>query len=742
MTLLRSMRRRRVRFKQQMADADCGAACLAMILSYYGRETSVDSARKDCELHGPPQSSRSIVLAARAQGLNADLFSADLPALAAVAAPCILFWNFSHFVVYVRAVPHGFEIVDPWLGRRIVPGDEFNTSYTGIGIQFSKGAAFIERSHDRNTNFRRYLLQALGTRPVWRSAAFVLACSAALQLISLALPLTALYLVDQIIPAGLREAMWPLLAIIVLLAANIGLTTYLRGRVIAHLQMAVDKSLLDGFMLRLLRLPVGFFFERSVGDLQSRLNATTVVRDWMSSYSLSSVLDIFTVITFVAVIAFVSPAFALLTACLGALQFAIYPLLSNDMLEKASAEMRTQASYQSYLIEVLNGVATIKGAAAEAEAKRVWDVKLHNYLVCAKNRSHLDAAVSSYTATIVAITPVLLFWFSVIEHFHGRLTLGAVVSLNALSNMALAPLSSLVRMLRYGHVLRTHLERLGDVWRQDVEESGTEKAPTECRSLSIVFGNVSFRYKSARADALCNLNVEIPLSKKIGIVGPSGSGKTTFLSLLLGFYRPSQGSIRLGTRDIWDYDMATWRRQLGYVLQNTFVFNSSIRNNIAMANPGASLEEVQWAARCAGLDRDVEMLPMGYNTIVGESGVSLSGGQRQRLSIARAIIKKPSILIFDEATSSLDSLTEDLVASNIANLDCAQILVSHRLSTVRHCDVILVFEKGSIVATGTHDELMASSAFYRSCVGPQAQQYSAMPSDRAMNSAPFEREKF
>lgn len=730
-------RRVRVPFKQQMTDSDCGPACLAMILATYGHDTSVYKTRTVCEEIGLPQSLRTILAAGRKFGLNGSMVAADLDAIPQLAVPAIIHWNFQHYVVFEGIRKGSYDIVDPAMGRRRVSPQEFSESFTGIAATFEPNSSFARQRNPRNPAFGAYVKAALTQPAVLRLLANTLLLALVLQGISFLAPGLTVYLIDVVMAGNATSIHRALLPLILCGILSIGAVTYLRSVSIALLQSMVDEALLSGFVQHVLQLPSRFFQDKSVGDIQSRMNSSTVVRDMTSSYAVSVLLDVVMGFGYLAVLYALAPTFGAFACAMVAVQLAVYLLQIGWMRDKIAAEIKTQATYQAYVYELLTGMLTVKAASAEGEVRRVWQTKLRNYLTAAKDRSLSDASFDALITSLRMGTPALLLWFSVLQFFDHEMTLGTVLAINTIGAMAITPLGSLVGIVRQWQLLRTHLERMSDVWLHNPEPEGAVPSPPLASCGRIELKSVSFSYKNSDRPALANLTMSIPLGSKVGIVGPSGSGKSTIVGLLMGFHEPNSGSISINGTPLTDLSMRSFRERVGLVSQQTFLFSSSIRRNVSLGKPSSALVDIEFAAEAAGLGEMIRSNPLGIDACVGNDGGNISGGQRQRMAIARALLKQPEMLILDEATSSLDSATEQIIANAIAARSGTQVIISHRLSTVDKCDIIYVIENGSVTASGSHMQLLATSEFYRSCVSAQTRaSTSDMDAERILKVAP------
>lgn len=711
--------RRRVPFKPQYADSDCGAACIAMILAHFGQEVSVHTVRRLCEEHGPPESTRSMIRAARARGLSANLLASDLDGLAAVALPCILYWNFNHFVVLERVSRDRYLIADPSLGRRWVTRDEFSKSFTGVLISTERGPTFQTLAPEINTRFRSFLKSVFLQKYVLTRLAMLLLITAAFQAFSLIMPLGSMYLIDAVAGTGLREAMPIMLGAIVLLMLNVALMSVVRARIITAVQTTLDGELLKGYVGHMLSLPLRYFTERTTGEIQSRMNSNTVIREMMSAQTVSGLLDVTLGLGYLLMLASASWGLAGTTLLLALVQMAVILGAAPWLGEKIRTETRAQSQHQSLAGEMFNGIAVIRGSGTEAPIMRRWRQRLENYLAAHRNRNLADSLPTGIVTAVRMFAPLLLLWSTCLLYLDGDITMGQVVAFHSIAVMALTPLSSLIGSARKIQMLRTHMERIGDAWMHEPEARGKGTCPTFSSEGAIEFQGVSFRYKSTRAPVLDNITLRIPFGSSVGIVGPSGSGKSTLIGLLTGLYTPDTGEVRVQGSLLSEIDPVKYREKLAYVAQDSFLFSGSVRENILAGAPGADLAAVNEAVRCAHLSQIVSEMPMGLESPVGEFGAKVSGGQRQRIALARALIKRPQLLILDEATSSLDSESESAVTRSVAEFQCTQVIVSHRLSTVAKCDQIVVLQSGRVADTGTHAQLLGRNEFYRRCAESQ-----------------------
>ncbi len=710
---------KKVPYKQQMKDTDCGPACLAMILNYYGYMISVTESAKACESYGVGISTRNIINASKEFGLDAKLYSVELNHLEKMHYPMIIHWEFNHFVVLEKIEDDKAIIIDPAFGRRTVPFEEFDQSFTGMAVTLVPTNKFKKRKGKSNVRFRHTIKSIFFDKSIVMSMFKIIATVLVLQGLTLSSPLLFKYIIDHAIAMKFITAIEALSYAVIFFTLLTFCITYIRARLIVKIQTVVDKNLVEKFIERLVYLPVSFFLQRSSGDIQSRVNSNTVIRDALSSHTISTFLDGLFTIGYAILLFMISPKFCLLVSCLGGAQIAVFGFLSTSVKDKISAEVKVQANYQSYLVELIHGITTIKSTASEGKVLNKFKKLFSKYLIVAKNRSIAESLVNSTATSLKVASPIIILLYSTSLYFSEELTLGTLIAINSIANLFLLPLINLSNVIRHLQLARIHSERIGEIWLHNTEKEEEHNIANFESFESFSVNDLSFSYYKGDVPILKNINFEINKGEKVAIVGATGSGKTTLMSILLGFIKPTSGVINLNGHNLHDHDMSSFRKKFGVVPQTAFLFNASIKDNIAICNPNTSLSQIEYASELACLDQDVAKFPMAYETLVGEGGDLLSGGQKQRLSIARAIVSNPSLLFLDEATSSLDSTTEMKVSKNLSTLENTQIIVSHRISTIKSCNKIIVLDGGCLIAIGSHKSLMSTCVIYQEMVTAQ-----------------------
>jgi len=706
----------RVPVLTQMDATECGAACLAMILNYYGYKIGVASVRDHCAVGRDGLSALAIVQAAQAYGLRARAISLAHNDFRFVRLPAIVHWDFNHFLIVQRWSPHSVEVVDPALGRRRVAANEFHESFTGVVIELEPGTHFARQRVARRLSLWTYLRSFF----LWPGFLVqLLVASLLLQLLGLGLPVLTRLFVDQIIPGNLGNLL-PVIALgmLVIVLAQ-GATALLRASLLVYFQAKVDIQMMLGFFEHLLALPYHFFQQRSSGDLLSRLASNITMRDLLTSQMISTLLDGSTVLVYLGVLLTQSVPLTAIALTIGGLQIILLLTTTHIIHDLTRRDLIAQGKSQGYLAEVFLGIATVKAAGAEPRVLQRWSNFFFDHLNASVPRDYLAAVLSTITTTFTTLAPLLLLWVGTIQVLQGSMSVGTMLALIALAVAFLTPLTSLAGSGQQLQRVRAHFERIADVMEAEPEQDVQAVARPPRFQGQIELRQVQFRYTPDASLVLRNLNICIPAGSKVALVGRTGSGKSTLGKLLLGLYLPTEGDIFYDGIALRSVDYRAVRSQFGVVLQESTLFQGSVRENIAWNDPDMPLEQVIKAAQVATIHDDILRMPMGYETIVAENGNALSGGQKQRLAIARALASRPAMILFDEATSHLDAGTEQVVEQNLNDLACTRVIIAHRLSTVRTADLILVLDDGAIVEQGTHRELMHSHGYYRRLVQSQ-----------------------
>lgn len=715
--LAERLRLRRVPVVRQLSALECGAACLSMILSYHGRRTRLAELREKLGIGRDGATALAIARAARAEGLRVRAYSLAPGDFKHVQLPAIVHWEFNHFVVVERWTPGKVQIVDPAIGRRHLTAEEFDEGFTGVVMMFEPGVHFQAGSSTSRPLWRRYLLKYILQTPGLLLQ--IIAASLALQVLGLALPVFTKVVVDFILPGRLNDVLTLAGIGMALLVLSQAVTSYLRAAILIYMQTRLDSRMMLDFFEHLLALPFDFFQQRSSGDLLMRLSSNSVIRELLTSQTLSVILDGSLVLVYLCIILSQAPAFGLIVLSIGTLQVTLLLLTTRRVQRLMQRDLSAQAESQSYLVEALTRIETLKASGAEDRALEHWSNLFFNQLNISLQRMHLSTVIETCMTTLRIFSPILLLWFGAHRVLAGTMSLGTMLALNALAGAFLTPLSSLISNGQRLQLVGSHLDRIADVLEAEAEQdpAGVEPAPKLTGRVEL--NEVDFRYAPDAPLVLKKISLSIEPGQKVALVGRTGSGKSTLGKLLLGLYTPSGGEILYDGLPLQTLNYRSLRSQFGVVLQESLLFSGSIRQNIAFNDPSLSLERVVEAARLAVIHDEIMQMPMEYETLVSEGSAGLAGGQCQRLALARALAHDPALLLLDEATSHLDVVTERQVDQNLSGVSCTRIVIAHRLSTIRNSDLILVLDQGQIVERGSHQTLLAEGGHYADLVRTQ-----------------------
>lgn len=713
-----ALRRREIPFVPQTTVHDCGAASLVMVLGYHGREVRVEEVRAAMGLGRGGIRARSILDTASVYQLRGRAVRIELEDLSELPPASILHWNLRHYVVLERVVGDDVFILDPAIGRRRVPMSEVSDSFSGVALLFEKGDGF-ETHKLADRPIRRYAVRALKQSNDWVR---IIVASLTLQVFATALPFINGRLVDRVVPRGDYELLLVLIACFSFVVIFQFVTRLVRSRMLLYLRTRIDASMTLGFLDHMLRLPYAFFQSRQTADLIIRVNSISAIRDVLTSSLLSAMLDGTLVFGYLVLLVAISPKLFLMALAVVIVQSSTYVFTRRKLRELAAANIAKQAEASSYLTETLAGIETLKSLGSESHASQAWSNLYVDLLNNNLNRGVVANWSDATLGTLRLVSPFLLLITGIMEVMNGAMTLGVMLSANAFAIGFVEPVSNLISNFTALQFVAIQLSRVEDVLATPPEQYREDNRPIQVAprlSGRIDLKDVTFRYSPTLPLVVKNVTLSIQPGQMVALVGPSGSGKSTLASLLLGLYEPTDGNVVYDGISLSELDLRSVRRQLGVVVQRSWIFGCSIKENIALTDPEISMDKIKDAARLACIHDDIEAMPMGYDTVVSSGGGSISGGQRQRLALARALVNDPAVLLLDEATSSLDALTERRIQGHLEDLGCTRIIVAHRLSTIVAADVILVMKDGRIVESGTHEELLSRNGVYRDLVRPQ-----------------------
>jgi HlyB family type I secretion system ABC transporter len=709
----RAGRIRRFPHMFQIDEMDCGAASLAMVCRHFGRAVGLSRIRQLVHTSLDGTSLKGLCHAASELGLAARAVKVSPRNLSQMPLPAIVHWEGDHWVVLYDVVDSHVRVADPALGRRRLTREEFERSWTGYAALFDYTEAFEQAPVTRPglgwfwpflRPHRGVLLRAVGLAAV----------VSALQMV---LPLFTQVVVDRVVVEQdvslLNLLLVSMAGVMAFMVAAMGLQRYL----LSFVAVRVDAATLDFLTRRLLALPMGYFSTRRTGDIQRRLDGVRQVRDFLVQNGVLGLTAAVQILACLGLMLAYSPTLALVFLAVAPLYAALMTVSAKllrpifDRLEEAFGR------YHSHQIDAIKGIETVKALGGENAFR---DLMLGQFQGVARRVFRADFTAMSYAGGIQAVTflsMALFLWVGARQVMEGRLTIGGLVAFNSLVALANAPIVTLLGLWDSVQRAAVLVSRLSDVFEQEPEQ-GSDRSrlqPVHGLEGNISLRSLGFRYGGPESPAILEgISLDIPAGRRVAIVGRSGSGKTTLAKCLSGLLEITEGTILYDGLDLKTLNYRDLRRRIGFVLQENHLFADTIARNVAFGEEEPDMERVVWAAGVADAKDFIERLPLAYETKIGETGLALSGGQRQRIAIARAVYRRPPVLILDEATSSLDSESERAVQGNMDTLleGRTSIVIAHRLSTIRNADVILVLERGRLVEHGTHHELLERQGLY------------------------------
>jgi ATP-binding cassette, subfamily B, bacterial HlyB/CyaB len=689
-------------------SGDSGLIALAAIAAHYRIAADPGQMSHELGLGEVQATSEDLVRAARRVGLKAAILVRQ-PAerLANVPMPAILAMADGSFAVLTHRLPDGrIRVVNPATRvQSVVVAGELLPPWSGTIVLITRraGGAGVD---PKASQFSWFLPS------IWRyrkPLSHVLLASLFVQLFALITPLFFQVVIDKVL---LHKGMSTLIVITVgllLIGLFDVLLQYLRSYALNHTTSRIDVELGSRLFDHLLRLPLGYFETRAAGQTVARMRELETIRAFLTGQGLSSAIDLVFAIIFISVMWMYSQTLTLIVLLSIPLYLIVAFSIRPALRDKINERFNRGALSQQFLVESVVGIQTLKAAAVEPMLRNQWEEKLAAYVKVSFDAVMLSTLGQNLIQYISKATTALVLYFGALAVINGDMSVGGLVAFNMMMGQATQPILRLSQLWQDFQQVQISVERLGDILNSPPESRQLANAALPPAKGAIRIDNIDFRYAADGPEVLKGLSLDIPEGQVIGIVGPSGSGKSTLTKLIQRLYRPERGQILVDGIDIAQVDTAWLRRQIGVVLQENLLFNRTIHDNIALANPGLPRAHVIAAARLAGADEFISKMPLGYDTMVEERGANLSGGQRQRIAIARALVTRPRILILDEATSALDYESERIIQTNMRSITQGRtvIIIAHRLAAVRACDRIIAVKDGQIVEDGTHRDLLA-----------------------------------
>ena len=692
-----------------MEAVECGAASLAMILSHYGRIVPLEQLRINCGVSRDGSTAKNILLAARTFGLTAQGWKKELDGLWEIGRPCILFWDFNHFVVLEGVSQRGCRLNDPAMGRRTVTWEEMDASFSGIVLTFEPTKAFA-LGGERQSAVRALKYRLSGSE---RAVAFLVLCGLALVVPGLVIPTFSRVFVDNVLVGRVEGWLRPLLiAMTITMVLRFALGA-LHQRYIRRLQTKLMVTNTTEFLDHVLHLPVEFFAQRYAGEISNRVGINDQVAAFISRRFASAAITGVLAVFFAVLMLLYSVQLTLIGFVVVAIIILVTRYVGGIQSDGSKRLLQEQGKLSGVAMGGLTTIETLKATGGETDLFARWAGYLAKTTTISQRLERSTIVLSAIPTLLSQMTFVTILCVGGKLVMDGAMTMGALVAFQSLMASFLGPVIALSAMATDVQAMDGNLARLDDVLRYGVDQRSLSHDEDVVSAFAgerlrgeVELRNITFGYSKLAPPLIENFSLHLKPGARVALVGGSGSGKSTLAKLISGLYPPWSGEILFDGQPLNALARATFTSSVSMVDQDISMYEGTLRDNLTLWDRTVPEADIVHAAKDAFIHQEITSRPGGYQSQVQEGGTNFSGGQRQRLEIARALSNEPRVLILDEATSALDPLTEQRIEQHLRRRGCTCIVVAHRLSTIRDADEIIVLHKGKVVQRGTHDSLM------------------------------------
>ncbi|TJZ50058.1 peptidase domain-containing ABC transporter [Sphingobacterium olei] len=717
---------------RQLDMMDCGPACLKTISKFYGKFYSLQYLRDKCGLSREGVSFLDLSHAAESIGLRSISIKATIQDLyEKVPLPCVVHWANSHFIVVYKATAKKIYVSDPAKGLLSYSHQEFVKNWCKPQYEHKKGvllalepqADFKLMHEDEKRNRKKTIDSLIGYfTPYRKNFANLFVVMFIVTLLQALLP----FISKAVIDVGIQRQDIDFINIVLIaniaIILSITLSNAVRDWILVHVTSRINIALISDYLMKLMKLPITFFETKMTGDILQRANDHERIRSFIMNNSLNTIFSVLTFVVF-GIILWIYNTFIFYTFLAGSTLYILWVLAFLKLRRKLDWNyFELISKNQSYWVETIEGMQDIKVNNYEKAKRWKWE-NIQAKLYKVNLRSLTINNIQNLGAQCIDnIKNLLITFFCAKAVIAGDITFGVMISTQFIIGMLSGPVQQFVSFITSAQFAHLSFLRLNEIHQQQEEDENTgNNSLALTQDKSLMLKNVFFQYTANSPVVLNGLHLSIPEGKITAIVGDSGSGKSTLLKLLLRLYKPSHGEILIGNMNLNNISLKQWRDKVGVVMQDGKIFNDTILNNIVLDDEKIDYALLRQAVETANIAKEIEQLPLGYQTMMGERGRGLSGGQKQRVLIARALYKNPDFLFFDEATNSLDTINEQKIITSLENVfkDKTVVVVAHRLSTIRKADQIVVMRKGSVVETGSHETLMKRRGLYYQLVESQ-----------------------